>query len=38
MKVYTEEFTVRTRGKGTYEISEEIAATVAKVRDQRTGR
>lgn len=28
MKVHTEEFVVRTRGKGTYEISDEIAAMV----------
>lgn len=30
MKVTTGEFTVSTRGKGTYEISEEIAAIVRK--------
>ena len=30
MKVTTEEFTVSTRGKGTYEISDEIAAIVKK--------
>ncbi|MGJ8632514.1 MAG: secondary thiamine-phosphate synthase enzyme YjbQ [Luteolibacter sp.] len=30
MKVFTEEFTVRTRGKGTYEITDEVAALVAK--------
>ncbi|MGJ8642509.1 MAG: secondary thiamine-phosphate synthase enzyme YjbQ [Luteolibacter sp.] len=28
MKVHTEEIVVRTRGKGTYEISDEIAAMV----------
>ena len=28
MTVFTKEITVRTRGKGTYEISEEIAAAV----------
>ena len=30
MKVCTEEFSVRTRGKGTYEISDEIRAIVSK--------
>ncbi len=30
MKVSTEEFTVKTRGKGTYEISDEIEAIVSK--------
>jgi secondary thiamine-phosphate synthase enzyme len=30
MKVTTEEFCVKTRGKGTYEISDEIAAIVRK--------
>ncbi len=30
MKVYTEEFSVRTQGKGTYEISDEIRAIVSK--------
>ncbi len=30
MKVTTEQFAVRTRGKGTYEISDEIAAIVKK--------
>ncbi|MBG7608358.1 MAG: YjbQ family protein [Verrucomicrobia bacterium] len=30
MKVCTEEFSVRTRGKGTYEISDEIRAIVRK--------
>lgn len=29
MKVHTAEFSVRTRGKGTYEISDEIARIVA---------
>lgn len=30
MKVHTAEFSVRTRGKGTYEISDEIARIVAE--------
>ena len=32
MKVHTAEFSVRTRGKGTYEISDEIARIVADSR------
>ncbi len=32
MKVHTAEFSVRTRGKGTYEISDEIAHIVADSR------
>lgn len=30
MKVFTEEFAVKTRGKGTYEISDEIVAIVKR--------
>ena len=30
MKVFTEEFTLRTRGKGTYEITDEVAGLVSK--------